>query len=730
MHPTALRLRRGVPSGLLRGLRRALPWVGCLLGVSTAPTVLAAPQPVGAGEVQGPGSASGTATASTASTADERLAAVQAALAAGELEAAHGLLTELLVDSWLAEARGDLVDGRPADALVAIDDALETARPSARRPIELLRAEALLALGEQGIASGQGGAFVSGAFEDALATYRAAGRSLAAQLGAARAAYLLNRSDEALAYAREASAKLPDSWGPQGPTLGPGGLPAERVLADAVYLAYADEVQRALDAVPEADAEREQALFAEALGAAEEWLAVAPEQLASWQRAVDLYLFRIAVHGAQEDRVRALAVVERGLERLPSAPLLLRSLPGLARQVGGGEAALAALEREQAHFDPLLALGGELTFDLPLALGEERFELALRDFPRAGRPAEEFRRTEELLAAAERDFAAVEEQASTLEALGLDPQSRTATARSWRIICRTARGWLHYFEGDLEASAAAFRSTEEWEPRGLEWRLGDRLASGLEGLEFLTARHLERGELAQAAELADLLHHRRPEDPDLANNAGFLARDAATAYEDLADSYCRAARGTLDDPGSLARLSAALPPEAASLDPVQRSELFRARAAELRGAALAWMERSGAAYGEARRLAPTDVRVINDAALVFVYYLHRELDRSEQWLLEAVQLGEAQLAAAEALDDERRYDLLNAFGDAHENLGVLFLEHRGDPERAESWFRRALEIGPDPRPVVLEYWLPRVAAARAQQPVEPSYVLDWARPCP
>jgi hypothetical protein len=51
--------------------------------------------------------------------------------------------------------------------------------------------------------------------------------------------------------------------------------------------------------------------------------------------------------------------------------------------------------------------------------------------------------------------------------------------------------------------------------------------------------------------------------------------------------------------------------------------------------------------------------------------------------------------------------LLETWGDAHQLLGELELEHRDRPQRARRWFERCLEIGPLPRPEVSEYYLPR-----------------------
>ena len=112
----------------------------------------------------------------------------------------------------------------------------------------------------------------------------------------------------------------------------------------------------------------------------------------------------------------------------------------------------------------------------------------------------------------------------------------------------------------------------------------------------------------------------------------------------------------------------------------------------------------------AAELAPEDVRILNDTALLLVYHLHRDWDRAAELLTRAVELGQKQLENAE-LTKSQRTELESAWGDAHENLGVLHLEHEHDPAAARRWFQRAVEIGPDPRPRVVEHWLPQCDAA-------------------
>ena len=142
--------------------------------------------------------------------------------------------------------------------------------------------------------------------------------------------------------------------------------------------------------------------------------------------------------------------------------------------------------------------------------------------------------------------------------------------------------------------------------------------------------------------------------------------------------------GTFDWDRSLARLAEL---DAASADPNLWNDPARAQAL---------MEKSYAAYQVAARLVPDDVRVVNDAGLIMAYYVRTDPDAAEAYLLDAVKDGGPQLAATDLGADER--DALNeAWGDAHQNLGILEMTLRNRPAEAKAWFEKALEIGPPSR---------------------------------
>lgn len=644
--------------------------------------------------------------------------AAMTAIREGRIAEARDALGQVLGARELRDARAQLFAGEPADALRSVDRALEI--DPRDRDAQELRARGLLALGEKMIVDGAGGVFVDGAFNDALKAFRGLGRTVAGRLGAARSAYMLNRSDAALSYAREASELLDREDG-----VAPDYLSAQRVIADATYLAYADAASAVMAGDGEAD-DREQALFPEAQDAVDELIAVAPHQVDTWQLAANLLLFRSSARsdlGAQADAVAAL---ERGLEHLPTDRALLRRAVEIASGLEGGRASSTAV------LDRFVERNPDQTFARQLR-GLERFELAMADFPGRDRAAEDYVRAVERFRAAEDEFRHVR----TTGGAGLMGADE---AQSWEIICRIGIGWVRYWEGDLAAARAAFLATEELNPRGLEWEFAGRLESGIRGLQFVVSAHLEAEQLIEAAEIADILHARLPDDPNLANDAGFLNRDAALALANYAATLCRAARGEIDSPAMLMELADAIGIEPAAADPAVGDDATVAAmldenlATELAAAARraaerarGTMERSGAAYRVAARLAPDDVRVVNDTGLVYVYYLHTDLERAEADLRESVRLGAEQLAA-EGLNEQAIYELKNAWGDAHENLGVHYLVHVGDLDAAEEWFLKAIEIGPDPRPIIDMQWLAQISARRAGAPADPD-ALRWVTDC-
>ena len=311
----------------------------------------------------------------------------------------------------------------------------------------------------------------------------------------------------------------------------------------------------------------------------------------------------------------------------------------------------------------------------------------------------------------------------------------------YEVLCRSGAAWSALDAGELDAAEGHFRSMGELLPRGLEWRYqsgGDQpdpLPSGVAGLTWVADGWAQREDWGRAALVFEELRALQPDLVDWHNNAAFFHRDAGVALEFEAQRLCAAAGGALAEE-ALAPLRAALEIPSELHGTPGEVERFQAAAAERLTRAHEHLQQSSTAYDEAARLAAEDVRVVNDTALVLVYYLHRDLERAEDLLMRCVRLGEEQLLVGD-LDEQARWELENAWGDAFQNLGVLHLVHRNDPAAARRFFERSVEIGPEPRPLVGELWL--VLCDRIEAGADPAEalseapesraILHWGAPC-
>jgi tetratricopeptide (TPR) repeat protein len=566
------------------------------------------------------------------------------------------------VEAHVVRARELFAAGDPGAALVEVDRALELAPQ--RPDLRLARADGLVVLGRDLASAGSDGLFVVATFEDALRAYDACEPAPRVELGRAYALTRIGRGSEAWVHAQAALAL--EAGVPGTSPL----APREEIVATAAYLAYGDAVLGAAPAGAVAPS------IADAVDAVAQWIAVARDEVAAWTTLVDLYLFAAAVDAQGGHRERALTALVAALEHLPDEPRLVGRLVELAHAVGGPE---EAAHRTRAYAERL-ADSASARFLAARSL----FDLALARFAGPGAAPADVELCRARLAECEAWFARAGE---------LDPDLHGSAALGWRAVARIAVGWVEFYAGDLAAAEAGFMSANEVFPRGVEWSIDGTLQSGVQGLFAIGSALRERGDLAGAARVASLLHALVPGDANFANNAGFLERDLAVELE--ARWRALAAKG---DPG----------------------------APEVLDEAWLHMRASASAYTRAAELLPDDVRVVNDAALVFAYYLHERIDWAEETFRRAIALGEEQLRADD-LSAEQRFELENAWGDAHENLGVLLLEHRGDADGARHWLERAVAIGPAPRPMVTEVWLARLDG-RVPPGQDPYTILDWGRP--
>jgi hypothetical protein len=380
---------------------------------------------------------------------------------------------------------------------------------------------------------------------------------------------------------------------------------------------------------------------------------------------------------------RAAVATARALEFAPADPVLHERYARLSLALGGREQLLADYQRF-AEQHPEVALAAWYP-------GVQHYEAGCE------------------LVAAQRDGRASFEAADELfaRAAELDPGIE-APCQEYRAACRVGIGWS-LISSDVEASEAAFHAAGTLASKR---ELPAGLASGVAGLDRL-ARTWATKDLDRASALYEELRGLVPDNADYANNAGFFLRDTAVERETRARAACK--RGAREEAAALLR------------DARDR------------------MERSFAAYQAAVALAPEDVRLLNDCALILANYLQRDADEAERTLRRAIDLGEKQLpelsraAAEEGLDAEQKrerqraqQELVSAVGDAFQNLGVVYLTLRGDAQTGLSYLERCRGMGPDMRPEVngpggyLEQ--ARAALAGTLDP-RVNDATRWAAPC-
>ncbi|MSR61177.1 MAG: hypothetical protein EXS08_01850 [Planctomycetes bacterium] len=621
----------------------------------------------------------------------------------GRFEEARKRLDQLLWSDSMARARNDLAAGVPEDALTAVDRALVLAPDNLET--RLLKADASLRLGETKIRSGGGSAgLIEGVLTDALDAYEGAGESAHALLGASRAAWLLGRSEEALGFARRGVTLL--AHGESVPA--ELGLAPERIYAEQVFAAYT--------AARDAAREDRAALALESEDALGRLLGRVSDDPWVWSHLAELYEGEGSLAAAKE-------TIQRALKRFPEDGGLIERLARVSEAFDGPAATVTAFEAHVAAH-PEVALGR-----WQLAAARLRLALAAyRATPRELDPAP--------FAHSEQEFRALRE--------ALPEYANQALVHE--AVCRLARGWCAFHAGDLVRARDEFLSMNELFERGIESSWPGELESGIQGLYFIADAYQPRpdgsnpkADALAAGETFETLHQLQPESWLWANDAGLDLRDAADALESEGRKLCRAARGELTNAEALAELRPLLPQPSALPGSLDERQAFARAANERFERARAIMERSYAAYRPAAELAPDDVQVQNDAALVALYYLHRDVDWAEQTLRRAIELGERQLAAkkealrveelperAAALENELKA-LESAWGDAHQNMGVLEWIYRKDGAAALPWLEKSLTLGPDRR-AVKNSLLPQV---RGEPMPDDIYwdLLNWAQPC-
>ncbi len=612
---------------------------------------------------------------------DPRLDEAVDALRRGDMITARRLVDALYVDERERTALRLLREGDGLGALDAIDQALELELVGRER-----RAAMLMVRGRAAYAAASASTRYASLFEEALETFERAaqeGAGVSAALRASRAARMLGLNQQALDDARAAVIWIDNVPGRSA------GLdvdqPFARTWGEAAFSCYVEHRQ-ATDGAPGSLQTRAN-LFNETRRAIERSIGESPTSPWGYEQLANLFLW-------EQRGPEALQTLRTGLAILPDNEgihtAFVRQLGDLS-QAQATDAGASPAEALQARYDAIL--GAYATFrerHPENALGFwysafETFYLALGKFETSsdvrGAGSAEFREAERL-------FEVCRER---------EPGFTDACV-DYEILCRTALGWCLYQLEEDEDAERMFFSAEDLRPLGSEAaRRGraagldlylsgsdgsKRLPSALAGLDFLvrraTADPTSLSGLERGARLADRMFSARPENPNLANNVGFVNRDAAVLRE--MDATARFARAESDEDRAAAAAS-------------------RARAQEL-------IERSWAAYCIAAAMTPDDVRVVNDTGLIMTYYLRTDAEAAERYLLDAVADGTVQIQAD--MDEKERYALNEAWGDAHQNMGILEMTLRDNPAPARDWFLKALEIGPPSREWLRTDVLPRL----------------------
>ena len=580
---------------------------------------------------------------------------VAALLRAGHLELARQTIDGFLVDRHVRTARKALAGGQVRNALEPLDAALR---------IDAEHVEALLLRARVALLAAPNDSSPAFFYDDAANFYERASRADYAangKLGMVQYDCLLNSSialrmanqgDKALEAARRANLlrdrlreqqAFDEVAGEQGPAL-------ERVWAEAAFGEYVAARNRGEEGT-DLDRETQDKLeLCTSRPADRVWALLQLSNLHQWAGRME----------------QSLDLAERALE---FAPADLQAHARLAQLIGDNDAIAAryAQFRETHPNEPIgWWYGGSALFTSGLDAYESGTLLPDR-----------FREAEALFQSC----------------LDLEP-AYAQDCKNQICLCRAARGWCHLFGEDLVAAQGAFESMEAVQPRGMTVELAGRISSGVVGLSQVAGAHhalvltgdLEAG--VQACGIADTLRRYEPTDANLANNAGFVYRDTAVAFEAAARSV---------RPGTDAADSAAF-------------ERLRRKAIEL-------MDQSWEAYQRASALAPTDVRIVNDAGLIMLYYVRTDAREAERLLQQSVTNGEQQL---QDLEDAGQTDvvLVEALGDAYENLGLLHMTLLPDLDKAKQHLERSLELGPYPRGIILQRLRPILERMLAGETVD------------
>jgi len=229
----------------------------------------------------------------------------------------------------------------------------------------------------------------------------------------------------------------------------------------------------------------------------------------------------------------------------------------------------------------------------------------------------------------------------------------------WLHLVRCGRGWALWQEGRVDDAAQAFLTALEVTPEMLE--PSPETGTLRLGIEAVVGDAFQNRDMTRARSILRRVTQVHTQDAMWFNNLGLACRDIAE-------------------------------PQVRRLNlPLTGLEVFPTLPDDLG----ALFEESWSAYSAAVALAPGDPNIVNDHALIAVYYLDHDLDVAEKGLHIAISLGEERLLTIDKeLEPEvwRRTDM--AVGDAWENLAYIDLMRYERTDRAAQFLDKSNEHWP------------------------------------
>jgi len=236
-----------------------------------------------------------------------------------------------------------------------------------------------------------------------------------------------------------------------------------------------------------------------------------------------------------------------------------------------------------------------------------------------------------------------------LQSMALE-EGFASSCGDWLFLVRNARGWALWSEGRVDDAAQAFLASLEAAPERLEAEPGQ--GSLRLGVEAVLGHYFARErDMVKARSFLRRVTGLHQEEAMWWNNLGLACRDIAEPQE---------------------RLGAAVEGEILDL-----------------------FEESWSAYSRAVALAPDDANIVNDRALIAVYYLDHDLELAEAELRRAVEVGTAALAGVDRDQEPDAWQRLDmAIGDAWENLAYLDLMRYQRTDRAPGFLEQSSQHFP------------------------------------